>query len=96
MNMRYLYLIPIALIVLMFFGCSGKTTVHEEMINTSQSDENKETTGQQLSDEIQKSADEEKAKREEESEKDEEKPEKRPAPGQKKTGDFLACFGTNS
>jgi hypothetical protein len=85
--MRYFWIIPIALIVVMFLGCSGKTTVHEEMINTTESEENKDNTGQQLSDEIQKAADEEKAKQEEESGKEEEKPEKRPAPGQEKTGD---------
>ncbi|MCD6216246.1 hypothetical protein J7L05_00115 [bacterium] len=85
--MRYLWIIPIALIVVMFLGCSGKTTVHEEMINTTESEENKDNTGQQLSDEIQKAADDEKVKQEEESGKEEEKPEKRPAPGQEKTGD---------
>ena len=62
--MRYLWFIPIALFVVMFLGCSWKTTVHEEMINTSPSDENKDNTGQQLSDEIQKAADDEKAKQE--------------------------------
>lgn len=83
--MRYLYLVPIALIVVMLFGCSGKTTVHEEMINTS-SDDKTEPTGQQLSDDIQDAADEEKANQDEEAKKEEEKPEKRPAPGQGRLG----------
>ena len=80
--MRYFPILLAFLMIAVFFGCSGKTTVHEEMIN--KSPDEVQNNGEQISDEIKEAADEEKKKQEDEvKEKEEkEKPSRRPAPGQ--------------
>ncbi|MBU1023073.1 hypothetical protein KKB99_02195 [bacterium] len=80
--MRYFPILLAFLVIALFAGCSGKTTVHEEMIN--KSPDETQNDGQQISDEIRKAADEEKKVQEEEANagEEEEKPERRPAPGQ--------------